>query len=98
VHCVQEDEAARADSAGGGCDVKGFRDRSRSDCEPILVVVEEAPAESLGPKRTIVLLVKHVHLQNVGTAREIKVLDCGWRDALSQWVGKSAYLLLLRRR
>lgn len=67
MHCAQELEAARLDMDDGGSAVNGFRERKK-DC----ALVEEPPgdgdAESLGPRRTIVLFVKQVHLQKVGAA------------------------------
>jgi hypothetical protein len=69
---VQELEAARFAIEEGGSLVKGFKER-RNDC-----ALEDglAEVESLGPSRTIVLLVKQVHLQNVGTAASASVSKC----------------------
>jgi hypothetical protein len=70
VHCAHELEAARFEIDGGGSVVKGFNER-KSVCALVDGPVGEVDAESLGPRRTIVLFVKQVHLQNVGAAVNI---------------------------
>lgn len=65
VHWVQEAEAARLERDGWWV-VNGFRERRKFEG---LVDESGLPAdESLGPRRTMVLLLKQVHLQNVGAA------------------------------
>jgi hypothetical protein len=69
---VQDDEAARGASAGV-CVVKGFRDRRKSwDAGEVPGLVD---AESFGPRRTMVLLVKQVHLQNEGGAGGVSQVE-----------------------
>jgi hypothetical protein len=74
VHWAHDVEAARFSRLGSSSVVKGLRDRRKRDREDGGDVgggdtgLEPGGVESLGPRRTMVLLAKQVHLQNVGTA------------------------------